>query len=186
MRSLLIVLFLLCSPASLRADDAPGEVQPCFFVAHTPIGTLTGNCTTQNIPTPGFREYWKLTLTFDQQGADEAAKLRPDHFYDMFRSQSLEDGRSTVILPLWGDFLITPSDPEYIVEIQATAPIYETRPHEITISQISNAPLTVEFLFKEHSADFDPARRSISFEWMLKYFESFRRLGTNRPDGFAK
>ena len=67
--------------------------------------------------------------------------------------QSLEDGSSTVILPLWGDFLIKPSDPEYIVEIQATAPIYETRPHEITTSQISNAPLTVEFLFKEHSGD---------------------------------
>ena len=67
----------------------------------------------------------------------------------MFRSQSLEDGSSTVILPLWGDFLIKPSDPEYIVEIQASAPIYETRPHEITISQIGNAPVTVEFLFKE-------------------------------------
>ena len=80
MRRLLIVLFLLCSPAFLRADDARGEVQPCFFVAHTPIGTLTGNCTIQNIPTPGFREYWKLTLTFDQQSADEAARLRPDHF----------------------------------------------------------------------------------------------------------
>jgi hypothetical protein len=186
MRRLLILLFLLCSPAFLRAGDAPGEVQPCFFVAHTPIGTLTGNCTTQNIPTPGFREYWKLTLTFDQQSAGEAAGLRPDHFYDMFRSQSLEDGSSTVILPLWGDFLIKPSDPEYIVEIQATAPIYETRPHEITISQISKAPLTVEFLFKEHSGDFDPARRSVSFEWILKYLESFRRLGTNRPDGFSK
>jgi hypothetical protein len=93
---------------------------------------------------------------------------------------------STVILPLWGDFLIKPSDPEYIVEIQATAPIYETRPHEITISQISNAPLTLEFLFKEHSGDFDPVRRSLSFGWILKYLESFRRLGTNRPDGFSK
>jgi hypothetical protein len=186
MRRLLLVLFLLCSPAFLLAVDAPGEVQPCFFVAHTPIGTLTGNCTTQNIPTPGFREYWKLTLTFDQQSAGEAARLRPDHFYDMFRSQSLEDGSSTVILPLWGDFLIKPSDSEYIVEIQATAPIYETRPHEITISQISNAPLTLEFLFKEHSGDFDPVRRSLSFGWILKYLESFRRLGTNRPDGFSK
>ena len=99
--------------------------------------------------------------------------------------QSLEDGSSTVILPLWGDFLIKPSDPEYIVEIQASAPICETRPHEIAISQISNAPLTVEFLFKEHSGDFDPAQ-SLSFEWILKYLESFRRLGTNRPDGFSK
>jgi hypothetical protein len=186
MKRLLFVLFLLCPPAFVRADDAPGEVQPCSFVAHTPIGTLSGNCTTQNIPTPGFREYWKLTLTFDRQSADEAARLQPDHFYEMFRSQSLEDGSSTVILPLWGDFLIKPSDPEYIVEIQATAPLYETRPHEITISQISNAPLTLEFLFKEHSRDFDPARRSVSFEWILKYLESFRRLGTNRTGGFSK
>jgi hypothetical protein len=186
MNRLLLALFLICPPAILRADDAPGEVQPCSFVAHTPIGTLTGNCTTQNIPTPGFREYWKLTLTFDQQSAGEAARLQPDHFYDMFRSQSLEDGSSTVILPLWGDFLIKPSDPEYVVEIQASAPLYETRPHEITISQISNAPLTVGLLFEEHSRDFDPARRSLSLEWILKYLESFRRLGTNRPDGFSK
>jgi hypothetical protein len=183
---LLFALCLLCSPALIIADDAPGEVQPCSFVAHTPIGTLTGACTTQNIPKPGFREYWNLTLTFDQQSAGQAARLQPDHFYDMFRSQSLEDGSSTVILPLWGDFLIKPADPEYVAEILATAPLYETRPHEITISVIGNAPLTVEILFKEHSRDFDPIRRSLSWEWMLKYLESFRRLGTNRPDGFSK
>ena len=53
MRRLLIVLFLLCSPAFLRADDARGEVQPCFFVAHTPIGTLTGNCTIQTFDALG-------------------------------------------------------------------------------------------------------------------------------------
>ena len=40
----------------------------------------------------------------------------------------------------------------------------------------------MEFLFKEHSGDFDPARRSLSFEWILKYLESFRPAG-NEPAG---
>jgi hypothetical protein len=179
--ALLFALFAL-----LRADDDPGEVEPCSFVAHTPVGTLSGACTTQNIPTPGFKEYWKLTLTFDEQSATQAARLQPDYFYDMFRSQSLEDGSSTLILPLWGDFLLKQDDPEYLAEIQATAPLYETRPHEITISIVTTAPLTVEFLFTEHSKDFNIARRSPSAEWMIEYLESFYRLGTNRPDGFSK
>jgi hypothetical protein len=170
----------------LRADDDPDEVQPCTFVAHTPVGTLSGACTTQNLPTPGFEEYWKLTLTFDQQSAAQAARLQPDHFYDMFRSQALEDGSSTLILPLWGDFLLKFDSPEYLAETQAEAPIYETRPHEITISVVSNAPLTVEFLFTETSKDFNLTRRSPSAEWMIKYLESFFRLGTNRSDGFSQ
>jgi hypothetical protein len=87
---------------------------------------------------------------------------------------------------LWGDFLLIPDEPEYLAEIQATAPLYETRPHEITISLVSNAPLTVEFLFTERSEDFDVARRLPSLEWMINYLESFRRLGTNRPVGFSK
>jgi hypothetical protein len=181
-----LALLLLCLQAFLCADDPPGEVQPCSFIAHTPIGTLNGKCTTQNIPTPGFREYWKLTLAFDPQSAVQASRLEADHFYDMFRSQSLEDGSSTIILPLWGDLHITLDEQEYLAEIQATAPIYETRPHEITISQISNAPQTLEVLFKERDRDFDPARRLPSLEWIFKYLESFRRLGTNRPDGFSK
>jgi hypothetical protein len=179
--TLLVALFTL-----LWADDDPGEVQPCSFVAHTPVGTLSGPCTTQNIPTPGFKEYWKLTLTFGQPSAAQAARLQPDYFYDMFRSQSLEDGSSTLILPLWGDFFLKPDNPEYLAEIQATAPLYETRPHEITISVVSTAPLMVEFLFTEQSKDFDVVERSPSAEWMIKYLESFYRLGRNRPDGFSK
>jgi hypothetical protein len=178
---------LLFAPATfLRADDDSGEVERCSFVAHTPIGTLSGACTTQNLPTPGFKEYWKLTLTFDQQSATQAAGLQPDSFYDMFRSQALEDGSSTLILPLWGDFLLKFDSPEYLADTRAAAPIYETRPHEITISVVSNAPLTVEVLFTEDSKDFNLARRSPSAEWMIKYLESFYRLGTNRPDGFSK
>ena len=133
----------------------------------------------------GFREHWKLTLTFDPQSAELAANLQPDQFYDMFRAQSLEDGRSALVLPLWGDLLVDPDTPEYISEIQATAPLYETRPHRITILKISNAPLTLEFLFEERVEDFDPVSRSPSPEWMQKYLASFQRLGTNRPDGFT-
>ena len=186
MKILLLIALFFALPRFLRADDDFGEVEPCSFVAHTPIGTLSGACTTQNMPTPGFKEYWKLTLTFDQQSARQAARLQPDHFYDMFRSQSLKDGSSTLILPLWGDFLLIPDEPEYLAEIQATAPLYETRPHEITISLVSNAPLTAEFLFTERAEDFNVARRLPSLEWMINYLESFRRLGTNRPDGFSK
>jgi hypothetical protein len=186
LKILLFIALFFAPPRFLRADDDYGEVEPCSFVAHTPIGTLSGACTTQNMPTPGFKEYWKLTLTFDQQSARQAARLQPDHFYDMFRSQSLEDGSSTLLLPLWGDFRLIPDEPEYLAEIQATAPLYETRPHEITISLVSNAPLTVEFLFTERSEDFNVARRLPSLEWMINYLESFRRLGTNRTDGFSK
>jgi hypothetical protein len=186
LKILLFISLFFAPPRFLRAGDDYGEVEPCSFVAHTPIGTLSGACTTQNMPTPGFKEYWKLTLTFDQQSARQAARLQPDHFYDMFRSQSLEDGSSALLLPLWGDFLLIPDEPEYLAEIQATAPLYETRPHEITISLVSNAPLTAEFLFTERSEDFNVARRLPSLEWMINYLESFRRLGTNRPDGFSK
>jgi len=45
--------------------------------------------------------------------------------------------------------------------------------------------LTLEVLFEERSKDFDPVRRTLSPEWMLKYLASFQRLGTNRPDGFS-
>jgi hypothetical protein len=184
---ILLFIALLFAPCTfLRADDDSGEVERCSFMAHTPIGTLSGACTTQNLPTPGFKEYWKLTLTFDQQSATQATNLQPDYFYDMFRSQALEDGSSTLTLPLWGDFLLKFDSPEYIAETQTEAPVYETRPHEITISVVSNAPLTVEFLFTEHSKDFNVARRSPSAEWMIQYLESFYRLGTNRPDGFSK
>ena len=185
--NILLFIALLFAPSTfLLGDDDSGEVEPCSFVAHTPIGTLSGACTTQNVPTPGFKEYWKLTLTFDQQSATLATRLQPDYFYDMFRSQALEDGSSTLILPLWGDFLLKFDSPEYVADTLAEAPIYETRPHEITISVVSNAPLTVEVLFTETSKDFNLTRRSPSAEWMIKYLESFYRLGTNRPDGFSK
>ncbi len=109
----------------------------------------------------------------------------PITFATCFGAQSLEDGSSALILPLWGDLILTPTDPDYLAEMAATAPVYETRPHTITISQISNAPLTMEFVFEERVDDFDVVRRAPSAAWMLEYLESVYRLGTNRPDGFS-
>jgi hypothetical protein len=183
---LLLLAVLLLSPStSLSGDYYPNKIEPCSFVAHTPLGSVSGSCTTQAIDTPGFWEYWILRLTFDPQSVGIAAKLQPDRFYDMFRAQSLGDGSSALILPLWGDLIVTPTDPDYLAEMAVTAPLYETRPHEITISQISNAPLTFEFIFEERVEDFDPVKRVPSPDWMLKYLDSFYRLGTNRPDGFS-
>ena len=178
---------LVCLPQFLQADaEDPNEIQPCTFEAHTSMGTITGLCSTQNIPTPGFNVRWKLTLNPDRQSMDVAKNLQPDHFYDMVRAQSLEDGGSTVILPLWGDFRIKPTSEEYIDAIKVTAPLYETRPTEIRMSQISSTPLTFELLFEERHKDFVPVLRMPSREWVIRYLESFYRLGTNRPDGFSR
>ena len=184
MKTLLLAVLLL-GPSSLLDAYMTYQVEPCSFVAHTPLGTVSGNCTTQVIDMPGFLEYWKLILTFDPESQAIAAKLQPDHFYDMFRAQSLEDGSSALSLPLWGDLILTPTDPDYLAQMAATAPLYETRPHTITISQVSNAPLTFEFIFEERVDDFDAVRRAPSAAWMLQYLESLYRLGTNRPDGFS-
>ena len=181
------VLLLVCLSRLILADvDDPDEVQPCTFEAHTPMGTITGQCSTQPIPGSAFNLRWKLVLSPDQQSRDVAKTLKTDHFYDMVRAQSLEDGGSTVILPLWGDFRMKPTSQEYIDAIRVTAPLYETRPTEITISQISSTPLTFEFLFAERQKDFVPALRTPSREWVIRYLESFYRLGTNRPDGFSR
>ena len=40
----------------------------------------------------------------------------------------------TTILPLWGDFLVKPDDPEYINGNKACAPAYQVAPSVITIS----------------------------------------------------
>jgi hypothetical protein len=77
---------------ALSADDNPSELYSCSFTAHTPIGYLTGRCTTQSMPAPEFIARWAFTLTFDPQSAAAGAKIEPDSFYDMVRGQCLEDG----------------------------------------------------------------------------------------------
>jgi hypothetical protein len=92
-------------PVGLRADDDPSEPLPGVCEVHTPKGAVTGRCTTQSVSAPGYNVRRKLTLAPDERSATLAAALPGDRFYDMMRSQCLEDGSLTVILPLWGDLL---------------------------------------------------------------------------------
>jgi len=163
----------LCLPAD--ADDAT-ELYACSFIGHTPAGTLTGSCTTQGQPEPGYIARWKFTVTLDQQSSAAAAAIKPDQFYDMLRGQCLEDGSFTTILPLWGDFLVRPEDPEYIGGNIACAPIYQVAPSVITISQTSASPVILEFLIEERQLDYDERAGLPTQEWTFQYLESFRRL----------
>ena len=181
--------FLLIGPWLLlhgQIDDR-NDPLPCTFEAHTTKGTIAGKCITQTFPdASGFNVRWRLTLMSDEQSASRASALQPDRIYDMVRSQTLEGGSFTVILPLWGDFVIRPDDQEYIDFAKSAAPLYETRPQDITISITSNAPLTIELLFEERSKNFDLLLRKPSREWILRYLDCLYRLGTNRPDGFSR
>lgn len=169
---------MLCLPVA--ADDAT-ELYICSFIGHTPVGTLTGSCTTQGQPESGYIARWRFTLTFDQQSSAAAGAIKPDQFYDMLRGQCLEDGSFTTILPLWGDFLVKPVDPDYISGNKACAPIYQVAPSVVTISQTSTTPLTVEFLIEERPVDYNGRTGLPSPEWTLHYLESFRRLQLNTP-----
>ena len=44
-----LAVLLLLPFVALRADEAPGDLETCTFVAHTPVGTLSGACTTQDL-----------------------------------------------------------------------------------------------------------------------------------------
>ena len=93
-------------------------------------------------------------------------------------------GTDIIILTLWGDLRVLPAKGEYRDLIKETAPIYETRPNLITISQTSDSPLILELLFEEPADYFDPVKRVPSADWWTDYLKAFYRLGTNRPDGF--
>ena len=172
----LLLLGALCSPAA--ADDAT-ELYTCSFVGHTPVGLLTGSCTTQSQPALGYIARWKFTLTLDPQSSTAAAAIMPDRFYDMLRSQCLEDGSFTAILPLWGDFLVRPDDPDYINGNKACAPVYQVAPSVITISRISTAPVVLEFLIEERPTDYTESAGLPTPEWIYNYLDSFRRLQLN-------
>jgi hypothetical protein len=98
-----LLSLVLYSLTLLAADDDVNEIYSCSFVAHTPIGTVSGDCTTQSLHTPGFISRWQLTLIFDEQNSPLAAKIKPDQFYDMVRGQCFEDGAFSTVIPLWGD-----------------------------------------------------------------------------------
>lgn len=172
----LLSLAALCSPA---AADVAAELYTCSFIGHTPVGILTGSCTTQSQPASGYIARWKFTLMLDLQSSAAAAAITPDRFYDMLRSQCLEDGSFTTILPLWGDFLVKPDDPDYINGNKGCAPIYQVAPSVITISRISSAPVVLEFLIEERPADYSESAGLPAPEWTYNYLESFRRLQFN-------
>ena len=172
----LFVLGVLSSPA--EADEAT-ELYTCSFIGHTPAGILTGSCTTQSQPASGYIARWKFTLTPDPQSSAAAADINPDRFYDMLRSQCLEDGSFTTILPLWGDFLIKPDDPDYVNGNKGCAPIYQVAPSVITISRTGADPAVLEFLIEERPADYAASSGLPTPEWTYNYLESFRRLQSN-------
>jgi hypothetical protein len=184
MVKLILAALLLWWPA-LADDNSDDDVSMCRFQAHTTVGTVSGDCTTQDLPTHGYNSRWQLALTFDDKTATLARQLKPDQFCDMVRAQSTEDGTDIVVLSLWGDLEIVPSDPEYFDQVKETAPTYETRPNIITISQTSDSPLTLEILFEEPEEYFDVATRTPSAEWWGLFQQSLYRLGTNRPNGFS-
>ena len=176
MKILLATLLFLSLGTYVLADDDPTELYTCSFVAHTPVGSLTGDCTTQSEPAAGYIARWKFTLIFDARGATAAAKIAPDTFNDMLRSQCLEDGSFTVIMPLWGDFLVKPNDTDYINSDIACTPFYQTAPTAVTLTQTSSSPLTLQFLYEEKPADFNAATGFPTVAWTARYLESFRRL----------
>ncbi len=184
----LISTALLFFPTVLvHADDDyyDNYPEPCTFTAHTNAGTVSGTCATIQVPLPGYHSRWTLTLEFDAASTMFATQLKPDQFADMVRTQSAEDGTDLLILPLWGDLEVVPTKLAYLNMLKATAPLYETRPNLITITQTSNAPFTLVMLFEEPAEYLNLAARMPSPEWWSKYVESYYRLGTNRTTGFS-
>lgn len=177
MKLLLTSALLLAFAVSLSAtDDETNEIYSCGFLAHTPAGILTGNCTTQSIPAPDFLSRWKFTLTIDSPGTPVAGGIAPDIFFDVVRTQCLEDGTFTTVIPLWGDFVVKPADPDYVRGNQACAPIWQVAPSMITLSRTSETPPTFQFLFEVRPADFELAQGVPTLDWIARYLQSFQRL----------
>jgi hypothetical protein len=184
----LIAIALFLFPAVLvRADDDYYDKypEPCTFTGHSNAGTVSGTCATLQVPLPNYHSRWTLTLVFDAASTMFATQIKPDQFADMVRTQTAEDGTDLVILPLWGDLELVSTKLAYLNLLKATAPLYETRPNLITITQTSNAPYTLVMLFEEPADYLDLVARMPSQEWWTKYIESYYRLGTNRPTGFS-
>ena len=185
MHKLALTLMLSTSWAVFADDDDALDPQPCKFTAYTAVGTVSGQCTTEDMPTPGYNSRWKLTLIFDAQSEPLARGLKPDQFCDMMRAQSTAKGVDNVVLPLWGNLRIIPLNPEYFDQVKKTAPIYETTPNLVTIRQTGDSPYTLEMTFEEPEEYFNPALKMPSAEWWGQFLESYYRLGTNRTSGFS-
>jgi hypothetical protein len=154
-------------------------------VAHTTLGTVSGNCATVQKNAPGYHARWSLLLQFDSASAALGTQLQPDQFADMVRTQSVEDGTDIIVLGLWGDLEVVPTYKKYLNQLKAAAPIYETRPNMITVSHTREWPFTLEILFAEPADYLNLVTRMPSAEWWGEYVQSYQRLGTNRPTGFS-
>jgi hypothetical protein len=179
MRNLQLVLLLFLPMAGLWADDDPSELYTCSFTAHTPVGDLSGTCTTQSVPAQDVIARWVFTLTFDTKDLARAAKIQPETFYDMVRGQCLEDGSFTNVMPLWGDFVIKPDAPDYVDGDKACTPLYQVAPNKITLTRTAADPFGLQFIYEESPADIDAGTGLPTQEWMAHYFDSFRRLQLN-------
>jgi len=179
MHRVAFVLLMSTGCHCLLADADNSEVYTCTFLAHTPAGSLSGDCTTQSLQDANSLSRWKLTVAFDQQSSLTATKLTADSFYDLVRSQCLADGSFTTLMPLWGDFVITPRDPDYLAGNRACSPAAQTVPDLITICKTSDSPLTLAFLFDQRRVDFDVTLGLPTRQWLAHYWQSFQRLSGN-------
>ncbi|MFL6449095.1 MAG: hypothetical protein ACJ746_15625 [Bryobacteraceae bacterium] len=174
------VALLLCVPMlGMSADDTVSELYACSFTAHTPVGDLSGRCTTQSLPSAEYVARWAFTVSFDLQSAVAAATLQPDLFYDVVRGQCLQDGSFTNLMPLWGDFVIKPDASDYVEALRACTPVYQSAPNKITLTRVSSDPLVLQFLYEERLEDIDRETGAPSLDWITHYLNSFRRLQQN-------
>jgi hypothetical protein len=183
--STLLVLTLLVSTTMVVRAQGYNYPEPCTFQAHTTVGTVSGTCATLQVPLPGYHTRWTLTLQFDAASTTLASQLRPDQFADMVRTQSVENGTDIIVLGLWGDLEVVPTNQEYLNDLKAASPLYETRPNLITITQTSTSPFTLQLLFEEAADYLNLETRRPSEGWWREYLRSYYRLGTNRPTGFS-
>jgi hypothetical protein len=173
------LLYALYAPPLIIGADDSTELYACAFAGHTPAGTVAGWCTTQSQPGPEYVSRWTLTLTFDEQSLPVATRIKSDKFYDMVRSQCLDDGSFTVMIPLWGDFQISPFDQDYVGDNKGCYPVYQVVPSSITLSQINAPALTLQLVFEQRPSDYVTVTGLPTEQWTIQYLQSFRRLQLN-------
>jgi len=183
MLKLAAMVLLVSTPIVLRGQGT--QIQHFTFKGHTTAGTVSGTCVTEQVNTVGYHYKWTLTLQFDAETERVARQLTPDQFADMVRTQSTDIGSVIIVLGLWGDLTLLPTSRENAYEIEMGAPEYETRPNLITVTQVKEAPFTLQLLFEEPDSYLDLVARQPSQAWWTLYLQSYYRLGTNRPNGFS-
>ena len=179
----LLLFFVI--PVLVFAADDDDELVPCTFTGHTNAGAVSGTCNTQQRLLPNYHARWALIMQFDNNTEIVARRLQNDYFADMVRTQSAEDGSDIVLLSLWGDLKLNAVTEEYIELIKSVAPISETRPNFITVTNTKDSPYTLEILFEEPDDCLNLVTRQPSQAWWTRYWSDYPRLSTNRTDGFT-